>query len=103
VLDATKAGCPLLLLAGTDDQLWPSVPMARMLAAQRSAAGVAGDDQLIAYDGAGHLIRLGLLPTDAPWTNGIAFGGSREGLAAAQADATTRVLDFLGARVAAPQ
>ena len=103
VLDATKLGCPLLMLAGHDDQLWPSVPMARMLAAQRSAAGVAGGDQLITYDGAGHLIRLGLLPTDAPWTNGIAFGGSREGLAAAQADATTRVLAFLGARVAAPR
>ena len=27
--------CPLLMLAGNDDQLWPSVPMARMLAAQR--------------------------------------------------------------------
>ena len=102
VLDATRAGCPLLLLAGADDQLWPSVPMARMLAAQRSAAGVAGDDQLIAYHGAGHLIRLGLLPTDAPWTNGIAFGGTREGLAAAQADATKRVLAFLGVRSTTP-
>ena len=77
--------------------------MARILAAQRSAAGMAGDDQLITYDGAGHLIRLGLLPTDAPWTNGIAFGGSREGLAAAQADATKRVLAFLRARVSAPR
>ena len=101
VLDATNLRCPLLMLAGQDDQLWPSVPMARMLAAQRAGAGVAAADQLIAYDGTGHLIRLGLLPTDAPWTNGIAFGGSREGLAAAQADATTRVLAFLGARSAA--
>ena len=91
MLDATKLGCPLLMLAGHDDQLWPSVPMARMLAAQRSAAGVAGADQLITYDGAGHLIRLGLLPTDSPWTNGIAFGGTREGLAHAQSDATGRV------------
>ena len=82
------------MFAGQDDQLWPSVPMARLLAGQRAAAGLAGDDQLVTYDGAGHLIRLGLLPTDAPWTNGIAFGGSREGLAAAQADATSRVLSF---------
>ena len=57
--------------------------------------GWTGSISCSAYDGAGHLIRLGLLPTDAPWTNGIAFGGSREGLAAAQADATTRVVDFL--------
>lgn len=105
VLDATTVRCPLLLVGGLDDQLWPSVPMARILAAQRSAAGLGADDQLIAYDGAGHLIRLGLLPTDAPWTNGIAFGGSREGLAHAQADLTEQVVAFLGAgsRAAATQ
>jgi hypothetical protein len=100
VLDATAVPCPILMLAGDDDELWPSVPMARTLAAQRAAAGLDRDDQLVSYDGAGHLIRLGLLPTDAPWTNGIAFGGSREGLAAAQADATTRVVSFLQARAA---
>jgi hypothetical protein len=95
VLDATKVTCPLLMLVGRDDELWPSESMARLLAAQRAAAGMDRVDQLQAYDAAGHLIRLGLLPTDAPWTNGIAFGGSREGLAAAQADATTRVVEFL--------
>ena len=103
VLDATTVPCPMLLLAGNDDQLWPSVPMARMLAAQRAAAGLAEHDQLFTYDGTGHLIRLGLLPTDAPWTNGIAFGGTREGLAHAQADATVRLVDFLRARVASPR
>ena len=94
--------CPLLLIAGQEDLLWPSVPMARMLAAQRAAAGIDHRDELIAYDGAGHLIRLGLLPTDAPWTNGIAFGGTREGLARAQADATARVPAFLGTLVSTP-
>lgn len=100
MLDATAAPCPLLMLAGNDDELWPSVSMARILAAQRATAGFGRDDQLVAYDGAGHLIRLGFLPTDAPWTNGIAFGGSREGLAAAQADATSRVVNFLQERTA---
>ena len=103
LLDATKVACPLLMLAGRDDELWPSEPMARLLAAQRAAAGMDRVDQLRAYDAAGHLIRLGLLPTDAPWTNGIAFGGSREGLAAAQADATTRVVEFLKSWVGAPR
>jgi dienelactone hydrolase len=106
VLDATKVACPLLMLAGRDDELWPAEPMARLLAAQRAAAGMDRVDQLQVYDAAGHLIRLGLLPTDAPWTNGIAFGGSREGLAAAQADATNRVVEFLkswvGSAVARP-
>jgi hypothetical protein len=92
VLDASAVRCPLLLAAGADDELWPSEPMARMLAATRSPAA---DDDLVVYPRAGHLLRLGLLPTDAPWTNGIAFGGTREGLAAAQADLTARVPAFL--------
>jgi hypothetical protein len=100
VLDATSVTGSLLLLAGNDDELWPSMPMARILAAQRAAAGLDQGDQLVSYEGAGHLIRLGFLPTDAPWTNGIAFGGSREGLAAAQADATSRVVSFLQANAA---
>ena len=92
VLDASAVPGPMLLVAGADDELWPSEPMARMLAAGRPAG--RGDD-LVVYPGAGHLLRLGLLPTDAPWTNGIAFGGTRDGLAAAQADLTGRVVRFL--------
>ena len=42
-----------------------------------------------------------MLPTDAPWTGGIAFGGTREGTAAAQRGATATVLEFL-ADVTAP-
>ncbi len=101
VLDATTVSSPLLMLCGTDDQVWPAGPMAAALAAQRHAAGRDGDDELVVYSGAGHLIRLGLLPTDAQWTGGIALGGSREGQARAQADATTRVLGFLARHTAA--
>jgi len=100
-LDATTVGSPLLMLCGTDDQVWPAGPMAAALAAQRHAAGCDRDDELVVYSGAGHLIRLGLLPTDAQWTGGIALGGSREGQARAQADATTRVLAFLATHTAA--
>ena len=104
LIAAADARCPLLLIGGEEDQLWPSVPMARIVFGQRAAAGVGADDQLLSYPGAGHLIRLGLLPTDAPWTNGISFGGTRDGLAQAQADATDKVLAFLGAdsRAAVP-
>jgi hypothetical protein len=45
--------------------------------------------------GAGHLIRFGNFPTDAQWTNGISLGGTRDGRAVAQRDATARVLSFL--------
>jgi alpha-beta hydrolase superfamily lysophospholipase len=94
---AEHVACPILCVSGEDDQLWPSGPMADALLARRAR----GDDEHRRYPGAGHLIRLGTLPTDAPWTGGIAFGGTRAGLAAAQRDATERVPAFL-VRVAAP-
>lgn len=92
VIAAERAACPLLLLTSTDDAVWPSGSMARDLLARRQ--GRAGD-QHVSYPGAGHLIRLGALPTDAQWTGGIALGASREGQAAAQQDATARVHVFL--------
>ncbi len=102
VIDVAAVRSPLLLIAGRADALWPGEPMARMIAAQRRAAGVDHHDGLDICADAGHLIRLGVLPTDAPWTNGIAFGGTREGLAHAQAGATARVVQFLGAGVVTP-
>ena len=39
VLDATGVRCPLLMIGGRDDQLWPSEPMAAMIADQRRTGG----------------------------------------------------------------
>ncbi|MDF2975944.1 MAG: Acyl-coenzyme thioesterase 6 [Actinomycetospora sp.] len=91
VIPSEDVPCPLLCVTGDDDQLWPSGPMADALLARRARA----DDQHRHYAGAGHLIRLGTLPTDAAWNGGIAFGGTRAGLAAAQHDVTERVPAFL--------
>ena len=90
---ADRTGCPLLLITGSDD-VWPSEQMANELL--RLRAEDAGD-QHHHYDGAGHLIRLCNFLTDAQGTGGISLGGTREGQAAAQRDATDRVLSFLGA------
>ncbi|MEI8081094.1 MAG: acyl-CoA thioesterase/bile acid-CoA:amino acid N-acyltransferase family protein [Actinomycetes bacterium] len=87
---------PILCLSGTDDQVWPSSRMYAAIEARRSAAGKAGDDGRIDYQDAGHFIRLGIMPTGVSDAIGIAFGGTREGLAIAQQDACTRVLEFLG-------
>jgi hypothetical protein len=88
---------PLLLVAGEDDAVWPGGPMAEELADRRWRP----DDELVVHPGAGHLTRLGTVPTDALWTGGIALGGERAGQAAADRDTTERVLRFL-ARVCAP-
>ncbi|PVZ07934.1 acyl-CoA thioester hydrolase/bile acid acetyltransferase-like protein [Actinomycetospora cinnamomea] len=95
-IPSERVPCPILCVSGDDDQLWPSGPMADALLARRHR----DDDQHLHYRGAGHLIRLGTFPTDAPWTGGIAFGGTRAGLAAAQRDVTERVPAFLQRRTA---
>ncbi|MDN5859832.1 MAG: hypothetical protein L0H84_14540, partial [Pseudonocardia sp.] len=98
-IPAERAGCPLLVLSGTEDEIWPSGPMADALLGRR----VDPADSHLSLPGAGHLIRLGVLPTDAQWTGGIAMGGTRGGQAVAQRGAIQDVLAFLGATLSSRQ
>ena len=59
--------------------------------------GVGEGDHLHLWPDAGHLLRMGYLPTDIAWSAPVAFGGTRPGTAAAQADLGPRVLEFLAA------
>ena len=52
---ADRVDCPLLVLTGSEDGVWPSDRMAEGLLGLRDRR----DDQHQHYDGAGHLIRLG--------------------------------------------
>jgi hypothetical protein len=88
---AEDVACPLLILTGDDDALWPSGPMADALLNRRGRV----DDQHHAFPGAGHMLRFALLPTEAPWSGGIAFGGTAAGLAAAQHEATDLATAYL--------
>ncbi|MEJ2870228.1 acyl-CoA thioesterase/bile acid-CoA:amino acid N-acyltransferase family protein [Actinomycetospora sp. OC33-EN08] len=90
---AERVAAPLLLVSGDDDEVWPGGPMAVELVRRRARA----DDEHVSHPGAGHLTRLGTVPTDAPWSAGIALGGERAGQAAADRDTTRRVLRFLAA------
>ena len=55
-----------------------------------------GADRHVRFAGAGHLVRLAVLPTDAQWTGGIALGGDRAAQAAAQRAAITEVIRPVG-------
>ncbi len=88
----------LLLLSGTEDVVWPAEQMAAQILDRRPAGS---GDRHLTFRGAGHLIRLGVLPTDAQWTGGVAFGGEPDTQADAQRAATAAVSDFLGAAVTA--
>jgi hypothetical protein len=72
-LAAERFGGPLLLLSGSEDAVWPSGEMAEAVVARRGD----GADRHVRFGGAGHLVRLAVLPTDAQWTGGIALGGER--------------------------
>jgi dienelactone hydrolase len=88
---------PVLLVAGDDDQLWPSLLMARQIMERRAARGGHVDDRLLAYAGAGHLIGKSFLPAGSTRIAGgrIETGGRPAANARAQADAWPRVVQFL--------
>ncbi|WP_246171021.1 acyl-CoA thioesterase/bile acid-CoA:amino acid N-acyltransferase family protein [Pseudonocardia hierapolitana] len=92
-IPAEQADGPLLLVTGTEDAVWPSGPMAQEVLGRR----LRPSDEHLSCRGAGHLVRLGVLPTDAQWTGGIALGGTRTAQAVAQRSATTRITRFLSA------
>lgn len=90
---------PILLVAGSDDQLWPSLLMAQRVMERRATAGGHVRDRLLAYQGAGHLIGKGLLPAGSTRIAGgrLETGGTPAANARAQADAWPKVIEFLRA------
>ncbi|MBI2703961.1 MAG: acyl-CoA thioesterase/BAAT N-terminal domain-containing protein [Actinobacteria bacterium] len=96
-IEAERIAVPLLLLAGGDDQIWPSSRMAEMIESRRDDAGVAGADHVQVWPGAGHFLRMGHLPTAVSWSGPVAFGGTPAGTATADAELGPRVLEFLAA------
>ncbi len=87
---------PVMLLAGGDDQIWPSRLMASHILARRR--GLHDADQMLTYDDVGHPIPYAYLPTNGRQQElPFAVGGTAEGTARAQADAWPRILKFLKA------
>lgn len=94
ILPVERIAAPILCLSGDEDEVWPSSRMSKEVLNRRPGGAAAGDHHQ-RYPSCGHLIRYPYVPTTGLWTSGIAFGGTPEGLAAAQADAWPRILGFL--------
>lgn len=95
-----KISGPLLLIAGADDQLWPSDVFARRIIEARKANGVKFADELLVFPAAGHEIDVPYMPTSdlAVFDEGsfrLAVGGSASGYARADASMWPKVLAFL--------
>jgi hypothetical protein len=87
---------PLMLLAGSDDQIWPSTMMAERIMARLRLRGHAYHDQSLTFADVGHSIPYVYLPTRGNWRDSpFAIGGTPEGMAKAQANAWPQILKFL--------
>jgi dienelactone hydrolase len=95
-IEASKIMAPVYLIAGGDDGLWPSAPMASALYKKLSPPIRAGS-QLTIYPHAGHLIGKSLLPAGSTLIarGRIDTGGTPAANAEAGRDAWPRVLRFL--------
>lgn len=94
-LAVERIRCPLLLLSGQDDQMWPSVTMADSIMARRDRA----DDHHRSFPDAGHFFRPPFTPTTVPWKDSLFSGGTAAGNARAQAEGWQAILNFLNDRL----
>jgi pimeloyl-ACP methyl ester carboxylesterase len=87
---------PVLLLAGADDQIWPSTMMAERIMRRLRLYRHAYQDRSVTFVDVGHSIPYVYLPTRGNWRDSpFAIGGSAEGMAKAQANAWPQILKFL--------
>jgi dienelactone hydrolase len=89
-------GGPILLISGTDDQLWPSARMAELIMARLKAKNHPFADQNLCYEGAGHWVGVPYLPAVSSTRDKVYIaGGSMEANAAASSDSWSKMLTFL--------
>jgi dienelactone hydrolase len=90
----------VLLIAGGDDQLWPSGLMARQIEARRRVQDRAHANRLLLYTSAGHAIELPFVPTPHTIVAGqLMLGGTPAANAYADSDSWQQVLTFLRAQL----
>ena len=86
----------MLLVAGDDDRIWPSDPMADSMSVRARKRG-GPDVQVLHYPNAGHLL-MGPGPGRERFVAGnfiVEFGGIEAGNRMARDDAWARTLSFL--------
>ncbi len=87
-----KINGPVLLISGSDDQVWPSSWLSERVMQRLKQCGHPYADRHLCYEGAGHAIHLPYMPTIGRAT---ALGGSPSRDAAASVDAWPHLLTFL--------
>lgn len=86
-----RIAAPLLLVAGTDDVMWPSTAMAEQIRTRRDNPA----DRYLALPDAGHFLRPPVTPTTVAWNAELVSGGTPQGNAAGQRTGWDVLLSFL--------
>jgi dienelactone hydrolase len=91
-----KINGPILLVSGTDDQMWPSTQFSEMVMQRLEEHNHPHEGIHLKYEGAGHLVFLPYLITGGNWMSGrFIFGGNPKADAHSSVDAWAKMLDFL--------
>ena len=89
-----QIAAPILLISGTDDQLWPSTTLAELAMSRLGESGRPYHDMHLSYEGAGHL--AGRPAGPAAGSQRYALGGTATDDLASHEDAWPQVLRLLG-------
>ena len=90
-----KIDGPVLLISGTDDQMWPSTRLSEMAIERLKAHDHPFPYEHLRYEGAGHMITLPNSEPPPSWASRYEVGGTREANEFANADSWTKILGFL--------
>jgi dienelactone hydrolase len=97
-----RINCPLLVVSGDADEMWPASEMAESIIERRRSHAVGSEDRQLRFADAGHFIRPPITPTTIPWSTDLVSGGTAQGNAHAQAAAWTARLEFLAQHLGPP-
>jgi dienelactone hydrolase len=86
---------PVMMVSGTDDQMWPSTRFSEMVIDRLKAHDHPFPCEHLCYEGAGHMLTLPRSEPGITWSERYEVGGSREANDFANADSWPKVLSFL--------
>ena len=99
VIAAENVECPILMLSGSQDNLWPSETMAEMIVSRLQSKAFPHTVDHVNYEKAGHLlIHAAAFDDSAEWPDKGAFealGGSVSQFEEIALDSLQRITDFL--------